>query len=602
MTTQKQILIFILVICFSFSYSRAQEIFISNTSNRTSTSLNGKWQYVVDAYETGGMGGMPIFVNYEAKDKSDRVEYGFTSGKTLWVPGSWNIQKPELSLYEGSIWYRKTFDKIDKSADKRYFVYVGAANYKTTVSFNGKILGKHEGGFTPFSFEVTDLLKEKDNYLIIGVNNSREVDYIPAKVTDWFNHGGITRDVKLIEVSKTFITNYFIALDKSTLNQKIKTLKGKIQFAGSELPQKANIIIPELKINKEIDVNKDNDTEFSVDVKNLNLWSPENPKLYSVTISAGVDKISDEIGFRTIETKGKQILLNGEPIFLKGICLHDENPLRKDRANNMEDAQLSLEWAQELGCNFIRLAHYPHQENIVRLADKMGILLWEELPLYWGIQWGNPEVLKKAKAQYTEMINRDYNRASSIIWSVANETAPTEDRTKFLSELADYIRSIDNTRLISAACKKDQEADGHPDSVYTYNDPLLEKLDIISFNEYLGWYGGFPDECRNKTFKAGLEKPIMVTEFGGGALQGFHGDSLTRWSEEFQEYLYKESIAMFDKIDGLAGMTPWILVDFQSPLRQLPEIQDGWNRKGLISEKGYKKKAFYVLKKYYETK
>ena len=134
------------------------------------------------------------------------------------------------------------------------------------------------------------------------------------------------------------------------------------------------------------------------------------------------------------------------------------------------------------------------------------------------------------------------------------------------------------------------------------NDPLMEKLDIISFNEYLGWYGGFPDECRNKSFKAGLEKPIIVTEFGGGALQGFHGDSLTRWSEEFQEYLYKESIAMFDKIDGLAGMTPWILVDFQSPLRQLPEIQDGWNRKGLISEKGYKKKAFFVLKKYYETK
>ncbi|MCW3787926.1 glycoside hydrolase family 2 protein [Plebeiibacterium sediminum] len=593
---------FFLVICLSISYTQAQEIFISNTSNRTCTSLNGKWQYVVDAYETGGMGGMPIFKNYEPKEKSDRVEYGFTSGRTLWVPGSWNIQKPELSYFEGSIWYRKTFNKENIAKDKRYFIYVGAANYKTTVSFNGKILGEHEGGFTPFSYEVTNLLQAKDNYVIIGVNNSREADYIPSKVTDWFNHGGITRDVKLIEVSKTFINNYFIALDKSTLHLKTKQIKGKIQLTGSELPEKVNVIIPELNINKEVTVNKDGDTEFKLDVKKLELWSPENPKLYDITLTAGDDKISDEIGFRTIETKGKQILLNGKPVFLKGICLHDENPLRKDRANNMEDAKLVLSWAQELGCNFLRLAHYPHQEKIVRLADKMGILLWEELPLYWGIQWGNPEVLKKAKAQYAEMINRDYNRASSIIWSVANETAPTEDRTKFLSELADYIRSIDDTRLISAACKKDQEADGHPDSVYTYNDPLMKKLDIISFNEYLGWYGGFPEECRNKSFKAGLEKPIIVTEFGGGALQGFHGDSLTRWSEEFQEYLYKESIAMFDKIDGLAGMTPWILVDFQSPLRQLPEIQDGWNRKGLISEKGYKKKAFFILKKYYETK
>ncbi len=602
MIAHKRILLFVLGICLTISYTQAQNIFISNTQNRKCTSLNGKWKYVIDAYETGGMGGMPVYKNFIPKEKSDRVEYGFSAGKTLWVPGSWNIQKPELNYFEGSIWYRKTFDKEDISADKRYFVYVGAANYKTTVSFNGKILGKHEGGFTPFSFEVTDLLKEKNNYLIIGVNNSREADYIPAKVTDWFNHGGITRDVKLIEVSKTFINNYFISLDKSTLNLKTKKIKGKIQITGSELPEKASIVIPELNVNKEITLNQDGDTEFTIDVKKLQLWSPENPKLYTVIFKAGNDKISDEIGFRTIETKGKQILLNGKAIFLKGICLHDENPLRKDRANNIEDAKLVLGWAQELGCNFLRLAHYPHQEKIVRLADKMGILLWEELPLYWGIQWGNPEVLKKAKAQYTEMINRDFNRASSIIWSVANETAPTEDRTKFLSELADYIRSIDNTRLISAACKKDQEIDGAPDSVYTYNDPLMEKLDIISFNEYLGWYGGFPEECRNKSFKAGLEKPIIVTEFGGGALQGFHGDSLTRWSEEFQEYLYKESIAMFDKIDGLAGMTPWILVDFQSPLRQLPEIQDGWNRKGLISEKGYKKKAFFVLKKYYETK
>ena len=267
-----------------------------------------------------------------------------------------------------------------------------------------------------------------------------------------------------------------------------------------------------------------------------------------------------------------------------------------------EDAELVLNWAQELGCNFIRLAHYPHQEKLVRLADEKGILLWEELPLYWGIQWGNPEVLEKAKLQYDELINRDYNRASSIIWSIANETAPGKDRNNFLSNLADYIRSKDSTRLISAAVKKDQEIDGHPDSVYTYNDPLIEKLDIISINEYLGWYGGLPEESRTKSFTTGMKKPIIVSEFGGGALQGFHGDKHTRWSEEFQENLYKESLAMFDKIEGLAGMTPWILVDFMSPLRQLRGVQDGWNRKGLISEKGQKKKAFFILKEYYDNK
>ncbi|WMI68116.1 glycoside hydrolase family 2 protein [Mangrovimonas sp. YM274] len=589
-------------LCLWTLSQQAQNTFISNTENRTYTDLNGKWNYILDPYETGGMGGRAISDNYEPTDKTGRVEYGFTEGRTLYVPGGWNTQKPELEYFEAAIWYRKTFDKPDLTSNKRYFVYIGAANQTATVTFNGKTLGKHEGGYTPFNFEVTDLMKEKDNFLIIGVNNKRDADDIPAKVHDWFNHGGITRGVKLIEVPNTFINNYFLSLDRSSLNQKTKHINGKLELAGTALPKKARILIPELKIDQEIDVNPEGATNFQVNVKNLELWSPETPKLYNITIKAGEDSINDEIGFRTIETRGKEILLNGKPVFLKGICLHDENPLRKDRANSIEDAELVLGWAQELGCNFIRLAHYPHQEKLVRLADKLGILLWEELPLYWGIQWENPEVLKKAKAQYTEMINRDYNRASSIIWSIANETAPIPSRNEFLSEMADYIRGIDQTRLISAAIKKDQELDGHPDSVYTYNDPLIEKLDILSINEYLGWYGGLPEACRTKSFTSGFEKPIIISEFGGGALQGLHGDKRTRWSEEFQEDLYKESIAMFDKIDGMVGMTPWILVDYMSPLRQLPGIQDGWNRKGLISEKGIKKKAFFVLKDYYSKK
>ncbi|AUS06870.1 glycoside hydrolase family 2 TIM barrel-domain containing protein [Pseudotamlana carrageenivorans] len=334
----------------------------------------------------------------------------------------------------------------------------------------------------------------------------------------------------------------------------------------------------------------------------LELWAPQTPKLYKVSIETESEKISDKIGFRSIETKVKQILLHGKPVFLKGISLHDENPLRRDRANSIEDAKLMLEWAKELGCNFIRLAHYPHQENIVRLADEMGIMLWEELPLYWGIEWDNPEVLQKAKKQYTELINRDYNRASSIIWSIANETIPTDARNDFLRAIAGHIKSIDSTRLLSAACKKDQAGDGNPENNYSISDPIMEYLDIVSFNEYLGWYGGLPKECRKKTFTSSTNKPIIVSEFGGGALQGFYADKLTRWSEEYQEYLYKENIAIFDRIDGLAGMTPWILADFMSPLRQLPDIQDGWNRKGLISEKGIKKKAFYVLQSYYNTK
>ncbi|NLT51567.1 MAG: beta-glucuronidase [Ignavibacteria bacterium] len=600
MTTHKKITL-LLFLSF-FVLINGQDIFISNVQNRKAASLNGKWKYVLDPYSTGQIGFMPIYKNVIPKDKSDRVEYSFEKAQTLWIPGSWNFQKPELQYFEGSIWFQKVFNKIDPSKNKRYFVYVGAANYLSTVTLNGEILGKHEGGFTPFCFEVTRLLKEKDNSLIIGVNNSRESNSIPAKVTDWFNHGGITRDVLLIEEPETFISNYFLSLDKTSLNLESKRIEGKLQLSGTTFPPKARILIPELKVNYEITIENDGCSTFSIDVKNIELWSPENPKLYNVTLEAGNDTINDLIGFRTIETKEKQILLNGKPVFLKGISLHDENPVRKDRANSVDDAKLVLGWAKELGCNFVRLAHYPHQENIVRLADKLGIMLWEELPLYWGINWDDPEVLNKAKKQFTELINRDFNRASSIIWSIANETAPNDARNAFLTSIAEHIKSIDQTRLLTAACKKDQAVDGHPDDEYTINDPIMQHLDIISFNEYLGWYGGLPSECRKKTFRSKIDKPIIVSEFGGGALQGFYADSLTRWSEDYQEYLYRENIAMFDKIDGLAGMTPWILADFMSPLRQLPDVQDGWNRKGLISERGIKKKAFFVLQKYYMTK
>lgn len=582
--------------------AQQNSIFIGNAMNRDNTSLNGKWEYVLDPFRTEAMGNTQIYRNAVPRDKSDRVEYSFNPAQTLWVPGSWNTQKPELMYYESNIWYRRLFDKPDLDAGKRYFVYVGAANYLSTVTFNGKRLGRHEGGFTPFCYEVTDLMKKEGNFLIIGVDGGRRADRIPAEVADWFNHGGITRDVLLIETPRTFINNYYIALDKSTLNSKVRKISGTLLLSGKEMPKEVRVQIPELRIDQAVAVGADGKAGFTLDAKRLQLWSPASPKLYDVRLVAGSDTVCDQIGFRTIETRGKQILLNGEPVFLKGICLHDENPLRRTRANSVEDARLVIGWAKELGCNFLRLAHYPHQENIVRLADKEGILLWEELPLYWGIQWSNSKVLDKAKRQYKELIDRDYNRASSIIWSIANETAVVPERNKFLGELADYVRTLDSTRLLSAACKKDQERDGHPDAVYTYNDPLMQKLDIISLNEYLGWYGGSPAECQGKTFKMGLEKPVIVSEFGGGALQGFHGDKSTRWSEEFQAYLYEESIAMFDKIDGLSGMAPWILCDFMSPLRQLHQVQDGWNRKGLISEQGKKKQAFYVLKKYYEGK
>lgn len=192
------------------------------------------------------------------------------------------------------------------------------------------------------------------------------------------------------------------------------------------------------------------------------------------------------------------------------------------------------------------------------------------------------------------------NRAAVIIWSMANETPVSEPRLKFLKKLKEHTRSLDPTRLISAALEQNT-VDGNT-NILTIDDPFAEEVDILSFNQYVGWYVGLPEKTRSISWKIDQNKPVFISEFGGGAKFGYHADKETRWSEEYQEYLYKESLNMLDKIEKLQGFSPWVLKDFRSPRRPLAKIQDGFNRKGLFDEKGNKKKAFFVLKEYYDNK
>ncbi|MEM7036346.1 MAG: glycoside hydrolase family 2 TIM barrel-domain containing protein, partial [Bacteroidota bacterium] len=339
---------------------------------------------------------------------------------------------------------------------------------------------------------------------------------------------------------------------------------------------------------------------FRQKAKRLRRWSPDDPHRYTVAITGLADEVQDQIGFRTIETRGSDILLNGAPIFLKGICMHEESPLRQGRAHTREDAVQLLTWAKELGCNYVRLAHYPHNEHMIRTAEEMGILVWEEIPVYWTISWENPATYANAAAQLRTMIQRDRNRAATIIWSLANETPNSEARLRFLRNLAQEARNLDSTRLISAALE--QVSDPTVPGQRTLQDPFAEVVDVLSFNQYIGWYDGLPDKCRTVRWKIPYDKPVLISEFGAGAKFGFHGPKTYRWTEEFQADLYTETLQMIDRIGQLRGFSPWILVDFRSPRRVLPGVQDEWNRKGLISDDGRKKAAFDVLKEYYERR
>jgi beta-glucuronidase len=309
--------------------------------------------------------------------------------------------------------------------------------------------------------------------------------------------------------------------------------------------------------------------------------------------------MEDEIGFRTIETRGSTILLNGKPIFLRGVSMHEEAPFRGGRAFSPEDAQALLGWAKELGCNFVRLAHYPHNENEIRLADRLGLLVWSEIPVYWVVDWENPATLQIAEDQLRENIARDHNRASVILWSLSNETPITPARTEFIKKLAAFARQDDSTRLLTSAMNQPQIA--APDS-RLLNDPLCEFLDVLGINEYIGWYEGRPEDAARTHWSTSLDKPLIFSEFGAGALYGNHGDPDARFTEEYQSRVFEQQLLMLKQIPNLAGMSPWVLMDFRSPRRMLTGIQDYRNRKGLVSDQGQRKQAFYVLQKFYAEK
>lgn len=572
---------------------------IINIAARKTVPLDGIWKTIVDPYENGyynyRLKPLPDSESYFAdrdfdSDRTVLYEYNFNTDKTLQVPGDWNTQRPELYYYEGTVWYRRNFD-YTLDPGKRLFVYFGAANYETVAGLNGRKIGKHTGGYTPFNFEITGMVKEHDNSLVVKVDNRRKPEGVPTVNCDWWNYGGITRSVLLVETPETFIRDYYVQLKKDDM----KTIAGWVRLDGNKAVQEVTVSIPELKISKSVKTDENGYASFEIKAK-PEYWCPENPKLYDVDIKAETDSISDRIGFRSIKTDGTDILLNGKKIFCRGVSIHEEMPYGKSgRAFSEDHDRILLGWARDMGCNFIRLAHYPHNEAMVRLAEEMGFMVWSEIPVYWTIHWDNPDTYANAEAQLEDMINRDKNRANVIIWSVANETPHGDARLKFLSSLISRAREMDPTRLVSAAMEKSRL--GH--NVMTVDDDLAGLVDLISFNQYIGWYDGNSEKCDSISWTFDVKKPVFISEFGAGAVYGRHGDKSERFTEEYMQDMYERTVDMLERMPGLAGTTPWVLKDFRSPRRQLPGIQDDFNRKGLVSDQGGKKSGFYVMQKWY---
>jgi beta-glucuronidase len=583
-------------------------VVLSSADMRPHESLDGLWHWSVDPFRDGikGFHGGPpgestkrwadaIQAEVAAKNPTKWFEFDMQQSPTVQLPSAWIGHSPEMRHYNGLVWYQRTFD-FQPQPGKRTFVRFGAVDYRADVYVNGNLAGRHFGGFTTFAIEVTRFLRRGSNQITVGVDSERNHLDVPPIVTDWENYGGITRSISLITVPDLFVDDAWVRLTRDGRIAASVRVNGLIPQGGAPVCLR----IPALGVAIVGRTDQSgNWTGTAPAPRALRRWSPESPTLYDVQIESGEDVLKDRVGFRTVEVRGQDILVNGKPIFLRGISMHEEelgeNPVRRITPQAAKALLNTIK--QGLHGNFVRLAHYPHSEVMVRAADELGLFVWSEIPVYWQVEWSNPGVLSGAQKMLTENITRDRNRASIILWSVGNETPLSPARNAFMRALVKTVRDLDDSRLVTAALLAGREG-----NVQTIDDPLAADLDVLAVNTYNGWYSGDPlASLPSIAWRSPVAKPLIFSEFGADAKAGYRDDPANphKFSEEYQAEYYRQTLAMARQVPFLRGLSPWILKDFRSPRRQHPVYQQGWNRKGLISPTGQRKLAFGVLAEEY---
>lgn len=584
-----------LLLLSAAAVSHAATTYIQNVYGRHSTSLNGKWSAIVDPYDAGY--NMRVFLDRKSRPSGNFYEYDFDGATRLNVPGDWNSQRDELKYYEGTVWYARHFN-FTPTGHQRHFLYFAGVSNRCKVYLNGQLIATHEGAFTPFQVEVSDKLVSGDNLLVVAVNNTRRVDAIPAMSFDWWNYGGITRDVMLVTLPDTYISDYFIRLDKHRSDLLLADVSLSRPVAG----QRIVVTIPGAGVKMQLTTDANGVASGRLSVRKLQRWSPDKPTLYATTITAPNDTVTEQIGFRNINVEKTKVLLNGQPVFLRGVSFHEEIAQRMGRATSMADAVALVTEAKNLGCNMVRLAHYQQNEYIVREAERQGLMVWQEVPVWQSIDFTNDSTLRKAQQMLRETILRDRNRCADCFWGIANETKNTPARNRFLAQLLKTGKEMDTTRLFVAAFDLayfDKQQDE-----FVMHDDFYPNLDLVGINKYMGWYAKWPKDPSQIRWNVAPGMPLLISEFGGEALYGQHGDDTNpdSWSEDYQAKLYRDNLRMFENIPNLCGISPWVLFDFRSPTRLHSTNQEGWNRKGLISDQGQRKEAWYIMHDYYMKK
>ena len=557
-----------------------------------SISLNSYWKFVIDKNDEGNSNKWFDHIPDNAED--------------IWVPSCWNDLREELTYYEGIAWYYKEL-VIEKHEDvKRNVLFFYGVNYKCDVWVNGKLAGSHVGGFTPFEIDVTDLIEyDAKNLIAVRVDNTATKFTVPPQGVDWFNYGGIYRDVCLYGTGETWLDDVAV-ITKPDGHVKIKTEIGNF-IPGEACEADICVINPETHqtVYSGSHAVSSKNNVFELYIKDARPWSLEDPFMYKFSITLRknkrmVDTWKHKIGLREFSIKDRKILLNGKPVMLRGYSKHEEYPML-GRTFCYDIVRKDYEICKQGNANFVRMCHYPHHPKEYEIASEMGFLVIAEVPNVNFIKahFENEDVCQNAVNQLKEMMKYYRNETCIAFWSLFIEcTTDGEISVDFVSNYIKLAKELDPTRFTIHA------------SITPLDDKTYQFFDVVGVNYWKGWYYGDTTESGSSLLDRIAakypDKPIIMTSGGWEGIPNFHSyRALSHWSEELQaEYLDKLT-RMYISKDYIVGEIIWTFNDFkvQPWLEQGKDYTKTWwtlrpmnmNFKGVVDLYRRPKLSYYRL-------
>lgn len=536
------------------------------------------------------------------------------------VPHTWNQsdgQDGGNNYYRGVGWYRKSVNLPPAYSGKRVYLRFNSANCKTDVYVNGAFVGTHTGSYAAFVFDITkQVMFGKRNTIAVKVDNSNTI-LVPPLTADFTFFGGLTRAVELlildpihispnrsgscgVFVTQNNVTGTSADITVSTVIDNEGAATSSVGVASKILTREGRVIHSRNAIVR-IAGNSSQNVDQLFSIKNPRLWNGKrDPYLYRVLVEVTrsrtkTDAITQPLGLRFYSVdKDSGFYLNGKRYPLHGVAFHEDRR-DKGRAISLEDRRQDLDLLNELGCTYLRLAHYQHDQFVYDYCDEKGIVVWTEIPAINYIDTSTTLYADNAKQQLTELIRQNYNHPSVCFWGLFNEIdyKPGPDPTHLIRELNTLAHTLDSTRLTTAAAMFDER-------------PQHKIPDLISWNKYFGWYVGKVGDFGSWLESIRRKHPdlkIGVSEYGVGANVADHSQNPAQPNpggpfhpEEYQNLYHETYWKEIERHPFLYATSVWVGFDFSSDGRNEGN-NPGVNDKGLITQdRTVKKDAYFFYK------